>query len=235
MQAEDNEHTRILAMIEAGQLSVEQGLRLLEAMQAGPSGEETPEEPTDPAWQAADSPAPQEAVAEEPPPVDPQPESAPPLPDLGRWRRYWLIPFLIGCAVMMLGATWMYNAYAASGAGVWFACAWLPFLLGVAILALGWGSRTLPWLHLRVDQPPGEWPPRIAFSFPLPLDLGAWFLRAFGDRLGKRLAGFNLGKLTPEQVSQMLQTFKKTVTPETPVYIEVDEGENEEKVLIYIG
>ena len=34
---------------------------------------------------------------------------------------------------------------------------------------------------------------------------------------------------------QVIESFKNSTTPETPFYIEVDEGENGETVQIYIG
>ena len=104
-----------------------------------------------------------------------EPRSSPPdSKEMNKWKRWWVIPFWIGAGITVIGGTLMYLAYSGSGFGFWFACAWFPFLLGVAVLALGWSSRTTPWLHVRVQQAPGERPQNIAISFPIPIHLTTW-------------------------------------------------------------
>jgi hypothetical protein len=142
------------------------------------------------------------------------------------WRRWWMIPMWIGVGITVIGGLFMYLALRASGIGFWFGCAWLPFLLGLAVMALAWGSRTARWLHLRVQQKPGERPQKIAISFPLPLRLTAWFLRVFGHRIPG---------LQNTSVDEIIMALGETTSPETPFYLEVDEGEDGEKVQIYIG
>jgi hypothetical protein len=117
-------------------------------------------------------------------------------------------------------------AYQASGLSFWFGCAWLPFLLGLAVMVMAWGSRTARWLHLRVQQRPGEWPRTIAFSFPLPLRLTAWFLRSFGPYIPQ---------LKGTGVDEMILALGRTTGPTSPLLVEVEEGENGERVQIYIG
>jgi hypothetical protein len=119
-------------------------------------------------------------------------------------------------------------SYQSTGFSFWFGCTWLPFLLGVALIAMAWGSRSARWLHIRVKQEPGEWPQTIAFSFPLPLHFAAWFMRTFGQFIPKvNEIGLDF--------DQLIESFENSTTPETPFYIEVDDGDNGEKVQIYIG
>jgi hypothetical protein len=137
-----------------------------------------------------------------------------------------MVPFWIGVGITVLGGLLMFWAMQASGIGFWFACAWFPFLLGVAVLALSWGSRTARWMHIRVEQKSGEWPQKIALSFPLPLNLTRWFMRIFGNRIPD-LNGVSL--------DEVLQALDKTTSPENPFYVEVEEGENGERVQVFIG
>ena len=119
----------------------------------------------------------------------------------------------------------MYLAYIRSGFGFWFACTWFPFLLGVAVMAAAWASRTARWIHVRVHQEEDEWPRKIAISLPLPIRLIAWFLRIFRPHI-PNMEGANL--------DQMILALEKT-SPSAPMYVQVNEGENGERVEVYIG
>ncbi len=156
--SDENERMRILQMIEDGQVSAAEGLRLLDAL-----SEPEPAAPP-PAAGSGDRAS----------------RAAEPSPDLERWRRWWVVPLWIGASVVLFGGLLMYWAYSASGFGLWFACAALPFALGVLIMALAAGSRSARWLHIRVKTGQDEWPRNIAVSFPLPIGLTAWALRTFG-------------------------------------------------------
>jgi hypothetical protein len=93
-------------------------------------------------------------------------------------------------------------------------------------MVLGWNSRTGPWLHLRVQQAPGEKPERIAFSFPIPIHFLAWVLRTFSSFVKNAdLAG----------ADQILLALGSYSQGDPPLSIDVDDGENGEKVKIYIG
>jgi len=149
-------------------------------------------------------------------------------PNIEKWKRWWVIPLWIGVGITIAGSLLMLWAYQSSGFSFWFGCTWLPFLLGVALIAMAWGSRSARWLHLRVKQEPGEWPQTIAFSFPLPLHFAAWFMRTFGQFIPKvNEIGLDF--------DQLIQSFENSTTPDTPFYIEVDDGDNGETVQIYIG
>ena len=147
-------------------------------------------------------------------------------PEARRWKSWWMVPLWIGVAITVSGGFLMYLALENSGIGLGFICAGVPFLIGLALLVLAWQSRVAPWLHLRVQQRPGERPQRIAFSFPIPIRPTVWLLRIFGGRV-KELNGVAL--------DEMLLAVGDTASAENPIYIQVDEGDAGEKVEIYIG
>jgi hypothetical protein len=256
--ANENARMHILEMIESGEITTDEGLRLLQAMNGEASNEAsepvlpdpltgavavTPANLPEPALEEAEqassaeeqsgtSPlegAPQEETASqaEEPVSQAEPLHRNPIPpNFGRWRDWWMVPFWIGVGITVLGSLLMYWAFQASGLGFWFACAWIPFLLGVAVLALSWESRSARWMHIRVEQKTGEWPQKIALSFPLPLRLTAWFMRTFGN---------HIPDLNGVPLDEVLQALDKSTSPENPFYVEVEEGQDGERVQIFIG
>ena len=228
--SEKNERIQILEMIENGVITAEEGTRLLNAI-------DDDQQASDPLDNGDDASGTQEYPAAEETFVSPdgnaEPVSGEVLddkfqPEIEKWKRWWIIPLWIGVGLTIIGSLLMLWAYQSTGFSFWFGCTWLPFLLGVAVIAMAWGSRSARWLHLRVQQEPGEWPRTIAFSFPLPLHFAAWFMRTFG-------------KFIPQvneigiDFDQLIQVFETSTNSETPFYIEVDDGEGGEKVQIYIG
>lgn len=216
-----NERIQILEMIESGVITAAEGARLLQALDADDRLEESTEGETFSASMAGSDDDDFGSVSGEV--IENEFE-----PNIEKWKRYWVIPLWIGVGITIIGSLLMLWVYQTTGFSFWFACTWLPFLLGVALIAMAWGSRSARWLHLRVKQEPGEWPQTIAFSFPLPLNFAAWFMRTFGQFIPKvNEIGLDF--------DQIIESFKDSTTPETPFYIEVDEGDNGETVQIYIG
>ena len=142
-----------------------------------------------------------------------------------KWRRFWWIPFWVGVGITVISALLMYAAWDKSGFGFWFACTWFPFALGVLVMALAYASRTARWLHVRVHQSPGEKPQNISISMPIPLRLTAWFFRTFKGRIPHME---NTG------IDELIMALE-TTNPDTPFYVEVNEGDDGEKVEVYIG
>lgn len=147
-------------------------------------------------------------------------------PDHMKWKNWWTIPLWIGVAVTVFGGIFMYLAQRSSGIGLWFVCAAVPFTLGLVMVILAWQSRQAPWLHLRVRQPAGEWPDKVAVSLPLPVGPAAWFFRTFGKHI-RGLEGQNL--------DQIIQAVGEKTSPDNPISIHVDDPDSGEKVDIYIG
>ena len=98
------------------------------------------------------------------------------LPDLGWWKKGWLIPFWIGTGILVFGALQMGWAYSSKNF-FWFNCAWLPMAFGLLVLFLSWWSQQARWVHVRVQDADGS---RVSISLPLPLGLAGWGLRTFG-------------------------------------------------------
>lgn len=255
MQYEE-ERMRILEMIDDGKISAEEGFLLLKALsqtdESGAGLEEEVDLPDAPVLMNASTLEQLDARAKDelPPPsfsaspsapansFEPQANAFNPervlggaptgLPaDAAKWRRWWTIPLWIGAGIIVLGALVMYGAIkSASAVNLWLLCASVPFTIGVLILVLAWQSRHSPWLHLRVQQPPGETPQRIALSFPIPVGATIWFLRAFGN---------HIPGLRDQPLDEIIQAVSETARPDNPLYIQVDEGEHGEKVEIFIG
>ncbi len=233
----EQERLRILEMIEQGLISTEDGLRLLNALDGEDSADLTPEasvpslvdSDNDAEWEASSDP--------EVPDDEPEPErievSSEQIQDpagfsegrVRKFRSWWWIPMWIGVAITVVAGGLMFLAYQSGGFGFWFACTWFPFLLGVAVMALAWGSRSARWLHVRVHQKEGERPQNISISLPLPLHLIAWFLRHFGSYIPN---------LDATGLDEVILALDKT-SPDTPLYVEVNEGSNGERVEVYIG
>jgi hypothetical protein len=252
---EASERMHILEMIENGQVTADEGLRLLAALQEQTEPETGAEEnivplaenPVNAPAEAAlgitglpfpDSTSSSEAGsvqetavgASQAPPEPVRPEVLPDTPpeDLDRWRRYWMIPLWIGVGITVFGGLLMYWALESAGVGFWFICATIPFIVGILAMVVGAQSRTAHWLHLRVQQPPGERPQRIAISFPIPIGLTIWFFRTFRHRI----PGMDS---VPENIDEILNALRDSTSSENPIYIRVDDDEDGDKVEIFIG
>ncbi|MCJ7702239.1 MAG: hypothetical protein MUO62_11710 [Anaerolineales bacterium] len=253
----DSERTKILEMIEAGTITAEEGLTLLNVLNASDLSEIDAQVDADLEFAAGNDPEmetleTQDGGSNVPPDRQeepfPSPEHAqneageamfagevevmapsPAYPDedeIQRWKRWWIIPLWIGAGVTVVGGVLMYWGLNVRESGFWFACAWFPFLLGVALLALAWNSRTTPWLHVRIHQAPGEKPQKIAISFPIPVQLTVWGLRVFGR---------HIPYLENTSLDEVILALKTVTREGTPLFVDVEEGENGERVQVFIG
>jgi len=224
--SEQNERLEILSMIESGVITASEGARLLKALEE----DEFPESAETELGRGGESSAATDFAAEAEERRDSDPDRLQEVfePEVEKWRRWWMVPMWFGVGITVIGALLAFWAYQASGFSFWFGCAWVPFFIGLGVIAMAWGSRTARWLHLRIKQKPGERPQTIAFSIPLPLRFTSWILRTFGRFIPDlREKGVD--------VAAVVQALERTTGPEAPFYVEVDEGDGEEKVQIYIG
>jgi hypothetical protein len=238
----ESERTKILEMIAEGTISAEDGVKLLDALdwksevstlpeaeassEIAPKteadfSEEIPDDfgPVDTGQEPEEVLEPDDVYHPDPIPSSPDPE------DIKKWKRWWVIPMWIGVGITVIGGALMYSAFAASGVGFWFACAWFPFLLGVLVMALAWSSRTAPWLHVRVHQRPGQTPQRIAISFPLPIRIAGWGLRTFGHYIPN---------MESVDLDGVLNAIDESAKDGTPFFVDVDD-EDGERVQVFIG
>ena len=222
----DQEREQVLKMIESGKISAEDGLKLMRTLDQNPAEEEPPaikqatvsgagtdpgKEKTGTSGQAGKSSF----------DTDPRIEKV-----KSAVRRLWQIPLWIGIGITILSAWGMYTLVMAANLNFWFYFLSIPLLLGVLLIVAAVGSRKARWLFVDVHQKPGDKPARIFLGFPLPLKLAAWFLRTFGRYIP------DLGKTNVDEVIQVIET---GFTGEAPLVVNVDEGEDGERVQVNLG
>lgn len=214
----DEVERKIFNMVEQGQISAEEAMRLINAMDGGTAGLE----------ENIDI-SPQENEESIVIPGGVKASSIPQIPEeelhrMNRLKRLWFVPFGIGLLIMTLGALWLYSAFSANGFGVGFWLAWIPFIMGIFIIAVSFQTSRSVWLHVRIKQKPGERPQRIAISLPMPVSLTRWFLNTFG----KRIPGLR------DQPIENFSEILNNLSPEEPFYVHVNE-EGDEEVEVFIG
>jgi hypothetical protein len=212
----DSEREKILKMIEDGKISPEEGLRLMNVLE-----EAAPEDIL---------PAPEAATGSNSGELPSESSNMDADPKIARIksiaRRFWQIPLWIGIAILLLSALGMYGLIQAGHMNFWFYCLIAPLLLGVLVIAAASGSRRARWIFVDVQQKPGEKPQRIFLGFPLPLKLAAWFLRTFGHKID------DLKKTNVDDIIEVIET---GFSGDEPLIVNVDEGEDGERVKVYIG
>mgnify|MGYP000163597543 CR=1 FL=1 len=105
------------------------------------------------------------------------------IPDMNRYRSFWIAPFVVLSAVTTLLAMWLRalstNRKSKLPFGFLIALSLFLFSLGLTILVFI--SRKSTWVHVRVQEKDGA---NIAISMPLPLSLASWaidYAREFVD------------------------------------------------------
>lgn len=213
----DKAEREILDMIERGELSAEDGMRLIRAM--GPIQSTDIVDNAEPSsTNPAATPVMGEVLEAESPRISEEEQHR-----MKQLKRWWLLPFGIGLLITALGAIWMYTGYINRGFSWGFWLAWIPFILGVFVVAVSFQTSRSVWLHLRIKQKPGEKPERISISLPLPITLTKWFLTVFGSRV-PGLKDQPIGN-----ISEILED----ISPDDPFYIQVND--DDERVEIFIG
>ncbi|NQS91467.1 MAG: hypothetical protein HQ574_03575 [Chloroflexi bacterium] len=211
----NDERLEILEMIQQGKISPDEGLKLIEAL--GESWDVAQKE-----YIIAKAEMEGQVSGDDFQSEDPEID----LEDLNKWRGWWVVPFWIGVGITVLGGSLIYSVWSNRGIGFGFIASWIPFLLGISILVLGWNSRTGPWLHLRIQQKPGEKPERIAISIPIPYRLFSWSIQTFGSFVSGK------DKIVLESILPVLGNY----TPgDMPLSVDINDDDSNEKVRIYIG
>lgn len=213
----DQERAQVLKMIEEGKITPQEGLRLMQTLEEThaedeiqvvepETGEKSGRE-AQAEWSALDA--------------DPRIAGV-----KSAARRLWQIPLWIGISLTVLSAAGMYWIMQGPGTNLWLYCLTLPLLLGVGIIAAAVGSQKARWIFVDVQQKPGDRPQRIFFGFPLPLKLTAWCLRNFGHYIP------SLKKTNIDEVIQVVET---GFSSDEPLTVNVDEGDEGERVRVFIG
>ncbi|MFH2103656.1 MAG: hypothetical protein ABIJ39_09925 [Chloroflexota bacterium] len=207
----DLEREQVLKMIEDGKITPEEGLGLIRALEEDPPLDDHVVIPP--------------AMGQES-----RPDQDPALREVGvRARRLWQVFLWIGIVVTVLSGALMFWAMQAAGYNFWFFCAWLPFILGVVMISMAAGGRNSRWLYVNVEPKPGKKEPHIVLGFPLPLKFAAWFLRTFGDKIPE------LKNTSLDEIIQAVETFDASTADNQPLIVSVDDGDDGERVQVYIG
>lgn len=233
-----SEHMRILKMIEDGEISPDEGARLLQEAESASTSQTEPldalgilskidqgEISAEEGIKLLESA--HETIGEEAEEDIPEAEtgaSSHAISDeeISKWQRWWTIPLYVGIGIVILSTVWLNATYQNSGYGFWFFCSWIPLSLGILLMALSWSSKSSPWIHVRVRGPKEN----VAISIPAPLGLTGWALRNFGQYIPQ------LERTTVDEILIALETTKQT---NAPLSIIVDEGDNGEHVEVFIG
>ncbi|MBN2386880.1 MAG: hypothetical protein JXB85_07660 [Anaerolineales bacterium] len=215
----DQERNQVLKMIEDGKITPEEGLTLMKALEQNPGQAENAALPG-PAGGASAEEAERKG---EPSRMEADPRIA---QVKSTAQRLWQVPLWAGVATIILSALGMYGLLRGPGMNFWFYCLSLPLLLGVLLVVAAVGSRRARWLFVDVKQKAGERPARIFLGFPLPLKLAGWFLRNFGHKIPD---------LENTNVDEVIQAVETGFAGDEPLIVNVDEGDDGEKVQVYIG
>ena len=140
-----------------------------------------------------------------------------------RWARFWIYPLLAGGVVLIAGMMIMGLVYTVGAAPGWLLCGWLPMLLSLLVLLLALWSRRSTWMHLRISE---EGKRKMAFSFPLPLSLVAWAVR---------IAQPFVPQLQETGVDDLILALRDSSSSDEPIFIDVQDDQDGERVELYIG
>ncbi len=213
----EQERKQILKMIEEDKITPEEGLHLMRALEETPAEDEI---------QVVEPEAGKKSGAEaqaERSGLDVEARIA---GVISTARRLWQIPLWLGIGVTVLSAAGMYWIIRGPGTNFWFYCLTLPLLLGVGIITAAVGSQKARWIFVDVQQKPGDRPERIFLDLPLPLKFAAWFLRTFGHKIP------DLEKTNVDEIIRVVET---GFSGDEPLIVNIDEGDQGERVRVFIG
>lgn len=214
------ERQQILQMLQAGAITADQAMDLLEALESS-----EPPQLEEPDSQDTAAPEPDYGPALEGDVIHPQE----PPPNMDRFRRFWQIPFFICLGFLMISGLWLRSIYQASEGAIslGFVCLWSVFIFAFLLTVLAFMSRQVAWVHVRVREKAGT---RIAISLPLPLGLAKWgvqFAQGFVD---------DETKVTLHMASDFITAAQESMKEpgSEPLMIHVDDDDGD-RVQVYIG
>jgi hypothetical protein len=199
---------QILRRVETGEISIEEGSRLLAGLEGG-------------LYIEAETPLPTSTGAEK---VAAQPEVIHAGIDddaerrMKRWQRWWVLPFGVGIFLTIISAVWMFQGYQAAGFGWRFWLSWFPFTFGLLLTVAAWYSQTLPWLHVRVRESRKNSTTNISISLPIPLGLASWGLRQYKSHDPEHYHKVHL--------DEIMAVMNETLTTDAPLHVVVDDDEH---------
>ena len=145
--------------------------------------------------------------------------------DMPRFGNLWLIPLYAGLALFVCGALAVYPLYAESGSWLLVACGWPLFVIGLLTMLAAWLARKSRWIHIRISNVDGS-RRNLKLSFPLPLRLSAWALK-----IASRWAP----KMKDTGIDEVLVALNEGLSGDQPLVVDVQQGDDGERVQVYIG
>jgi hypothetical protein len=197
----------VLQMLQEGQISTEEALRLLQAL--------NPDAETASVDTSTSSPSALESATLVP-------------PDMEHFRRYGQISFAISLSVVVVSGWGLYALNRQADGRItagWVLVLVLCILALLASAITAWMMMT-PWLHVRIRRREGR---PIAISLPLPLSLGKW-----GIRLARRFVDDSTAEYL-DAAAEFLTLLKQSQgqSDATPLLVSVDD--EDESVQVYLG
>ena len=208
------ERRKILQMVADGKISAEEAATLMRAW----------DEPTEDESSAGPE------VIEVGPVFSGERSEAPEIDEVRLRAHRFSNAFLwIGILTTVFMAWWMFSIQQNAGLNFWFYCLSMPLAFGIMLIALGAGSKTSRWLYVNVDRTRSkdqDGPRRISLAFPLPLGFAAWFIRTFGSRIEG---------LKNTNVDDVVHAIALAKNIKDPLIVHVDDGDDGERVQVFIG
>jgi len=152
-------------------------------------------------------------------------DSPSPPVEMPHFGNLWLTPMYVGLVLFVCGALAVYPLYASSGSWLLVVCGWPLFVIGLLTLIAAWLARRSRWIHIRITNVDGS-KRNIKLSFPLPLRLSAWALK-----IGARF----VPKLKDTSIDEVIVALNEGLSSDQPFYVDVQEGDDGERVQVYIG
>ncbi len=208
------ERRKILQMVADGKISAEEAATLMRAL----------DEPTEDESSAGPE------VIEVGPVFSGERSEAPEIDEVRLRAHRFSNAFLwIGILTTVFMAWWMFSIQQNAGLNFWFYCLSMPLAFGIMLIALGAGSKTSRWLYVNVDRTRSkdqDGPRRISLAFPLPLGFADWFIRTFGSRIEG---------LKNTNVDDVVHAIALAKNIKDPLIVHVDDGDDGERVQVFIG
>ena len=208
------ERRKILQMVADGKISAEEAATLMRAL----------DEPTEDESSAGPE------VIEVGPVFSGERSEAPEIDEVRLRAHRFSNAFLwIGILTTVFMAWVMFSIQQNAGLNFWFYCLSMPLAFGIMLIALGAGSKTSRWLYVNVDRTRSkdqDGPRRISLAFPLPLGFAAWFIRTFGSRIEG---------LKNTNVDDVVHAIALAKNIKDPLIVHVDDGDDGERVQVFIG
>jgi hypothetical protein len=205
------EKQQILQMLQDGEVTSDQAMELLQALELSDEFDAENAEGEDEAVLVGEVLEPSQS------------------PDMDRYRRFWQIPFFITLGALILSGLGLRSLYRSSEGAItfWFVCVWSVFIFMFLLTLMALLSRRATWLHVRVKERDGK---RIAISMPLPLGLASWALDLARSFVGED----EREKL--DMASGFLDAARDNLLAPgaDPLMINVDD-EDGDRVQVYIG